>query len=260
MKQSTKLKPINWSLIYSLIIVSLVIFLFGFVFMKTRMLKHEVDRIFEYFFMIALPIYIFFWFRLKQFIFLPLIIFFALLIMMVFTPPPFKDILVFASLFLSGYNLYVWFISHKHTLHHRKILELAAAPVSDTTDGFTQRPFPVGQITYSKADLYSFGKLLKKLKIAIPLTERDSVILSLPQDWFGRLWHVQGSYHDDTRVVFKFDGTVSAVISEKDYKKYKDQLTFDQLCAAFGNQFVEFLEFFRNGQSTQIVEKLKSDK
>jgi len=38
---------------------------------------------------------------------------------------------------------------------------------------------------------------------------------------------VHGTYLDDTRINFAFGGNVSANISEKDYKKYKNELTFD---------------------------------
>ena len=71
------------------------------------------------------------------------------------------------------------------------------------------------------------------------------------------LYEIHGSYSDETRVIFQYDGHVSAHITEKDYKKYQQELTFDQLCASLGNLFIDFLYFFNNGESNKIVEILK---
>ncbi len=68
---------------------------------------------------------------------------------------------------------------------------------------------------------------------------------------------VHGTYLDDTRINFAFGGNVSANISEKDYKKYKNELTFDQLCHSMGNLFIEFFDYFKSGESSKIINKLK---
>jgi hypothetical protein len=68
---------------------------------------------------------------------------------------------------------------------------------------------------------------------------------------------MHGSYLDDTRVIFQFNGQVSAHITEKDYKKYQEELTFDQLCSSLGNMFIEFMEMFKNGEGDLILEKIK---
>lgn len=68
---------------------------------------------------------------------------------------------------------------------------------------------------------------------------------------------MHGHYSDDTRIVFQFDGSVSAIISERDYKKYREEWSFDQLCASIGNLFIEFLELFKNGEGERILERIK---
>ncbi len=182
MSEANKLKPINWGLIYSISIVIFALFIFGFISLKMKMEKHAVDRIFEYFFMAILPLYVFFWFKTKQFIFLPGIVFFTLLIIMIYSQQPLKDVLIVLSFLFSIYNICVLYLSHKHTLRHRKFLELAAKHVNEAADGFTQRPYPVGNISFSKNELIDFAAFMKKQAIAIPFIEKNNLILSLPQD------------------------------------------------------------------------------
>ena len=69
------------------------------------------------------------------------------------------------------------------------------------------------------------------------------------------LWK-RKNYTDSTYVLFEEDGKVEVNISEKDYKKYKDELTFDQLCASLGNMFIEFLNLFRENNSGEIIKRL----
>ena len=61
-----------------------------------------------------------------------------------------------------------------------------------------------------------------------------------------------------TYVSFDSDGTVEVNISEKDYRKYKDEYTFDQLCASLGDLFTGFLELFKENKSGEIITRLNS--
>jgi hypothetical protein len=151
----------------------------------------------------------------------------------------------------------MFFVYLKHTAQYRRILELAARPVDDVKNGFTQRPYPLGKAVYSKGEIFGFAEFLKSSLIAIPFVESNGITLAFPEDWLGRLYDMHGSYLDDTRVIFQFNGQVSAHITKKDYNKYQEELTFDQLCSSLGNMFIEFLELFIDGASDRILEKIK---
>jgi len=65
-------------------------------------------------------------------------------------------------------------------------------------------------------------------------------------------------YKKDTYVTFDFNGNVSVNIAKKDYQKYKEEFTFDQLCSSLGNLFIEFLELYLKGKSREIIDKLNA--
>ena len=44
--------------------------------------------------------------------------------------------------------------------------------------------------------------------------------------------------------------------AKKDYQKYKEEFTFDRLCASLGNVFMEFLELYQKGRGREIIDKL----
>ena len=151
----------------------------------------------------------------------------------------------------------MFFIFYKHLIRYRNILELAATPVEDVKNGFTERPFPAGKVEFTQGEIFGFAEFLKNQIIAIPYQESNGIIFTIPEDWFGRLYDLHGSYLNETRIFFQYDGHVSAQITEKDYKQYKKELTFDQLCASLGNLFIEFLTYFKNGESHKIIDMLK---
>ena len=57
-------------------------------------------------------------------------------------------------------------------------------------------------------------------------------------------------------VSFDADGNIAVQISKADYKQYKEQLTFDQLCAALADLFKRFLEYYRDGKENRILTEL----
>jgi hypothetical protein len=146
----------------------------------------------------------------------------------------------------------------QHTIIYRKILELAAKNVTDSADGYTTRPLHAGKSEFSQGEIIGFARFLEDNAIAIPYQDSDGIILSFPEDWLGRKYDAFGSYLDDTRISFDNDGNVSATISRKDYMKYNDQLTFDQLCESLGRLFIYFLELYKKGDTDKIIERIKS--
>lgn len=140
--------------------------------------------------------------------------------------------------------------------YYKNILELAAQPVDSTEDGFTSRPYPVGNIEYSPHEIFEFGKHCAKNLIAMPYLEDNKIILVISVDISNDIILARKNYLNTTYVSFDKDGKVEVNIAEKDYKKYKDELTFDHLCASLGNLFIEFLKLFRENNSGEIIKRL----
>jgi hypothetical protein len=154
---------------------------------------------------------------------------------------------------------YLWF-AKRLKWRIRELLELAAAPIDDTTNGFTPRPRPTGRADYSNDELKKFGAFTLKNHIAIPQYESDRVVF-VAADWTqGFLWlyKLRSDYSTATWVAFDYDGNITVNIARRDYLKYKDSLSFDQLCQSLGDQFIGYLGLFRRDEGSQIINKMNA--
>lgn len=156
----------------------------------------------------------------------------------------------------------VWLIylmfARKAKWRGRDLLELAAAPVIELGNGFTERPRPSGKIDRPKEDIIDFAEYCRRNLIALPRLDSDRVYFVLVRMGreFGYLWNPGRDISRDSWVCFDFDGQVSVNISRKDYHMYKDDLEFDKLCASLAETFIEFLEMFVNRQEVRIIDRL----
>ena len=140
--------------------------------------------------------------------------------------------------------------------YYKSILELAAQPVVDSQNGFTARPFHAGRTEYSPLEIKEFGRFCSKNLIAIPYTEKDKMILVISVNLRKDLLFTRSEYLSSTYVSFDKDGKVEVNIAETEYKKYKDELTFNHLCLSLGNLFIEFLNLFRDNKPEEILKRL----
>ncbi|QRN82859.1 hypothetical protein JR338_10620 [Chloroflexota bacterium] len=142
----------------------------------------------------------------------------------------------------------------------QEIFELAALPIEDTGDSFSARPRPTGQVPISKTEMIRFVDFMTKNLLAFAFREDNRVIfvLALPGKDTPYLLGLKKDYLEDTWVAIDFDGNISVNITEKDYLLFKMDLDFDQLCQSLGNLIREFLELSKNGQESQIIEKMNA--
>ncbi len=167
--------------------------------------------------------------------------------------------LAFTTIFLLVWLIYL-LLTRKTKWKGREVLELAAMPVEETSDGFTARPRPAGKIAYSKHDLLAFADFLRKNHISLPLSEKDRnfpVPVMMSRE-FTLLYSLRPQYLDRSWVAFSYNGDVSVHISKKDYLLYKDQLSFDRLCDSMGELFKEFFTLFLNNDGVRIIDRLDS--
>lgn len=251
MSNATKLKPINSIriTIYSVLVIA--VFIGGFIIIDMYLSEPEANKTFGFIYMAVTLTLIISFLKTKKSIAIP-----AIMMNMSVSLSSFlhmEKAMIIPNVLILVFIGYVFYYYLKHGLLKRKILELAARPVDDTQNGFTGRPYPAGKIACSKGELHGFSELLKKLVIAVPIVEENGITLSLPDDWFKRLYNTFGHYTDDTRVTIQYNGNVSVHISKYDYNKYKDELTFDQLCDSMGALFIQYFELFKNGEGDQLM-------
>lgn len=155
--------------------------------------------------------------------------------------------------------IYVY-AAKKISFRQRKVLETAARPVNETADGFTPRPLSAGEIKFTRQEIADFSKYLIKNLIAMYYFEEDKVYLLIDPNelTYARLF--KPKYQNQTYVSFDYSGKVSVNIAAKDYKKYKEEYTFDELCQSLGNLFKRFLEYHQQGKKEEILEELDNKK
>ena len=165
--------------------------------------------------------------------------------------------------FITGFLL-LWLVyrlvTRKTKWKGREVFELAAIPVNETSDGFTERPRPTGKISYSKHDLIAYADFLRKNHIALPFIEADKIFLVpvMMSREFSLLYSLRPNYLERSWVALTYQGDITVHISKRDYLEYKDQLSFDRLCESMGDLFKEFLEMFLKNEGVRIIDRLDS--
>ncbi len=143
-----------------------------------------------------------------------------------------------------------------------QILELAAVGIEQSNNAYTERPFPVREIDFTKDEILALAAYLRKNLICIHYNDGDKVYFvpinnSAAMDLlFGSGFNVV----EDTWIAFDPSGMVSVHISRKTYLSYKENLAFDQLCNNLGNLFIEFMDDYRKGEDVRIMDKLNTVK
>ncbi len=255
MKQTSKLKPVRWIKANVWGIIAVAIFFTIFTLIRSISVKDTADMISGGLYIAVTLFLLVIWFKTFHIHVIPILLMNMMFAVYFFTGIQKVAIIVNVCLMIILIFMIIKFL--QHTFVYRKILELAAKHVTDTKNGFTTRPLPAGKSEYSQGEIMGLSDFLEKNTIAIPYRDSNGIILTFPEDWLGRKYDVHGSYLDDTRITFNNDGNVSAVISKKDYYKYRDELTFDQLCESFGQLFIEFLELYKKGDTNKILQRIK---
>ena len=144
--------------------------------------------------------------------------------------------------------------------YFRNLLEMAAMPVKDTTDGYTDRPYPGGKFSASKDEITGFAKYLNKNLIATSFIEEDKAMLVFSNGFFQYIPFIKPNLQKETYVSLYYSGDFNVHIAKKDYRKYRDELTFDQLCTSFGFIILNLLSYYKEGEYKKIPKILKDKK
>ena len=172
----------------------------------------------------------------------------------VFYSESIAEYFLFCTLLLFAIVIYIFF-TRKIKFRGREILELAAKPINETANGFTARPYVAGKAEYSPTEIKGFSKFLLKHLIALPYYEESRIVFQVEFS----LWNLSklsDNYSKTTYVTFEKSGDIVVFISNKYYSKYKDELTFDKLCASLAALFKEFLELYKQGAERKIINRM----
>jgi len=131
----------------------------------------------------------------------------------------------------------------------RRLFNLAAEHVHEAFNGFTDRPYSACKAEYSKDEIRGFSRFMGGQKIVKSIIQKETIILAFSMGI---------SPLKEPDLSFDNEGNVSVHISAYDYNRFKEELTFDHLCASMGDIFIRFLEYYNKGLESRIIVELKS--
>ncbi len=132
------------------------------------------------------------------------------------------------------------------------LLERAGKKTNTVQDGYTNRPFHLGAIENSVDEIVSFSEYLHKKGWAVAITEENRIKLIFSSGLFWYFHFIKPDYNKNTYAEIDFKGNISIHIAERDYKKFKQELTFDELCDTFGNLIIFMFNMFKENQQFKI--------
>lgn len=135
-----------------------------------------------------------------------------------------------------------------------RLFKLSARSVVNEQNGFTDRPFTAGHHSYNENELMGFASFLEGKNICLAQFPENGVKLMFSMG----ISPLCIKYRDKVSyVMFDKNGILSVFISKNDYRQYRKQYSFDQLCEKMGNTFLRFAEYYKNHNEKRILTELK---
>ncbi|HPF02293.1 MAG TPA: hypothetical protein PLE95_03745 [Bacteroidales bacterium] len=148
------------------------------------------------------------------------------------------------------------FYSHeKFELNSRRLFRITSERIYRTDNGYTERPYSGGRIECTRDELLGFARFLHGNFIVRPFYYETYVCLSFSMNKSLVVIH-EG--REVSHVLIGYDGSISVKVADKDYRDYRERLSFDQLCASLGEIFIRFFDYYKQGLDSRIMIELKS--
>ena len=140
-------------------------------------------------------------------------------------------------------------------MNARRLFKLASELIVETSNGYTSRPYTAGKASYTSNELLGFSRILQSRYVALAMHRENGTyfIFSLNISPLQVRDPEQASY-----CLFDKNGNVVVHIAGKDYRQYRQNLSFDQLCDTTGKIFIRFMDYYKEGFEARITEELKS--
>jgi len=154
-------------------------------------------------------------------------------------------------------NWNTFYSQERFEINSRRLFRLASERLNEADDGFTGRPYAAGKVELEKDELLGFVRFLHGSYIIRPFYFGNNVAMafSMNTSLLAIREHTQVSH-----VIMDLNGQITVKISEKDYRDYRERLSFDQLCSSIAEIFTRFLDYYREGLESRIITELKSAK
>jgi hypothetical protein len=173
-----------------------------------------------------------------------------------------SDRIISAALGLVCFLVLMIFLLATRRLKWRgsEVFELAAEPVVETGNGYTDRPRPIGKVEFTRQELLAFARYCtRNLIVVVYLSPRQVILVPVRMGQeYTYLFRVSGAYPESTWISFDFEGDVAVHISQKDYLGFQEPLAFDKLCESLGQLFIEFAELHRRGEGVRIIDRMNA--
>jgi len=145
--------------------------------------------------------------------------------------------------------------SFRLALSAKRIFNTAAQTVTSNGNGFTFRPYVAGNVSHPKEKITGLAQYLSGHMLVHPVFTGSGVFLTFSM---GKSPLAIREPNEISYVSFENSGNISVHIAEKDYKRFRKQLTFDRLCEALGDVFKRLLDYYADNQEARILSELKS--
>ncbi|MCD4697730.1 MAG: hypothetical protein K8S16_16015 [Bacteroidales bacterium] len=174
------------------------------------------------------------------------------------THPFFKVIyiinaLLFILLIILGWPVFSG--QERFEANARRLFRLASELITETSDGFTERPFSAGNIDVSIEDLEGFARFANGKYIARSFHTNSMIYLIFSMN---RSVLTVNEPTEVSYISIDKEGNISVRISQQDYHQYKTTFNFDQLCETMARVFTRFIEYYKDGNESRIITELKS--
>jgi hypothetical protein len=165
-------------------------------------------------------------------------------------------ILIIMVLFVI-FNWSAFYGQERYEINSRRLFRLAVERIQKTSDGFTYRPYFVGEIGVSLEELRGFLRFMEGKYITRIFMEENCAFLafSLNKSLFSVKNPREVSY-----ISISGDGAMTVFVSEADYRQYRRAYNFDQLCQSLGEVFKRFYQYYHQGLESRIIMELKSSR
>ena len=134
-----------------------------------------------------------------------------------------------------------------------RLFKLSARQVFDEKNGYTERPFNAGKHPFQRDELLGFSAFLEDKKICLTLFPGNGVKFVFSM---GTSPLVKNSQDELSHVFFNSNGDLSVFISARDYRQYRKQYTFDQLCDIMGKIFLRFANYYNTNNEWNFTGKI----
>lgn len=163
-------------------------------------------------------------------------------------------ILIILFVVISWRSLYS---QERFEINSRRLFRLASERLYETDDGFTERPYVAGKVEFTRDELLGFVRFLHGSYVIRPFYFGNYVAMAFSMN---TSLLVIREHSQVSHVILDHNGQITVKISEKDYRDFRERLSFDQLCSSMATVFSRFLSYYKEGLESRIITELKSAK